>query len=101
MAEGLTAFCNQFDEALILQKDLCRMLGQTLHIYMYTDSKQISNAITKEKYTTEEKLMVDTAAISENYNNHEIKHGALIHSKENPADALTTSNDDSMIDDVM
>ena len=92
MAGETLAFVDAFDNAYILRNDLERMLGISMPLLMLTDSEQLFNVLTRARYTTEKRLMVDISATREAYSDHTITNIGLIHSDDNPADGLTKIN---------
>jgi hypothetical protein len=65
------------------------MLGQPVPLVMYTDSQALFNVLTRNKTTTERRLMVDVAVARQAYHNSIISNIGLIKSCCNPADGLT------------
>jgi hypothetical protein len=90
-AEAL-AFVAGVDFALLLKADLQELLGKAVPMLVLTDSEPLFNIITRERLTTEKRLMIDLAAIRESYRNLEISNIGLIASEFNIADALTKTH---------
>jgi hypothetical protein len=65
------------------------MLGQPVPLIMFTDSQALFNVLTRNKTTTERRLMVDVAAARKAYHSTIISNIGLIKSCHNPADGLT------------
>jgi hypothetical protein len=88
MAAETLAFSNAFDNAFIIKHDIERMIGP-VHLLMLTDSKALFDVLTRTRYTTERRLMVDIAAAREAYHEQIISNIGLIRSEFNIADGLT------------
>ena len=88
MAAETLAFSNAFDNVLIIKHDLERMIGP-VHLLMLTYSKALFDVLTRTRYTTERRLMVDIAAAREAYHEWIISNIGLIRSEFNIADGLT------------
>jgi len=89
MAAETLSFAHEFDYASLLKHDLERILHTRIPILMLMDSQALFDVLTRAKYTTEKRLMIDIAAACQAYNNRMIDNIALIRSEYNPADALT------------
>jgi hypothetical protein len=89
MAAETLAFVDAFDNAFILRHELSRMMGTNIPILMMTDSRALFDVITRARYTTERRLMVDIAAAREAYKERTMSNIGLIRSEFNPADGLT------------
>jgi hypothetical protein len=62
MAAETLPFSYAFDNAFIIIKhDIERMIGP-VHFLLLTDSKALFDVLTRTRYTTERRLMVDIAA---------------------------------------
>jgi hypothetical protein len=83
------AFVDGFDNAYLLRHELERMLGQPIPLIMFTDSQALFNVLTRNKTTTERRLMVDVAAAMQAYHSNKFSNVGLITSYHNPADGLT------------
>ena len=89
MAAETMAFADSFDSAFIIKHDIERALGRSLPLLMLTDSQALFDVLTRARYTTEKRLMIDIAAARQAYSSKEIDNIALIESQYNPADGLT------------
>ena len=89
MAAETLAFVEGFDNAYLILHDLERMLGKEIPLIMLTDCKLLFDAITRSRYTTERRLMVDIASAREAYQERTISNIGLILSEHNAADGLT------------
>ena len=89
MAAETLAFVDGFDNAYLIRHDLERMLGRDIPLLMLTDCKLLFDALTRARYTTERRLMVDIASAREAYLDRTISNVGLIRSEFNPADGLT------------
>jgi hypothetical protein len=67
MAAETLAFVDAFDKAFIIRRELSRMLSKDIPPLMMTDSRALLDVITRARYTTERRLMVDVAAAREAY----------------------------------
>lgn len=83
------AFMEAFDAVYSLKDDLAALLDRKLEIRMMTDSKQLFDAITRGRRTTERRLSIDITAARDAYQRFEIDTICLIAGEHNPADALS------------
>lgn len=88
MAGEVCVFIDGFDLGFTMTADLELLLKHRLNIYIFTDSKQLFDAITKGMHNMERRLMVDILAARQSYRCFEIKDVALIKGDVNAADAL-------------
>lgn len=95
------AFSDAFDNAFIILHDLEHMLGCTIPILMQTDSEKLFNVLTRAKYTTERRLMVDISAARGAHSDRLISNIGLIASAVNPADGLTKINGNGALQHLM
>jgi hypothetical protein len=65
MASETLAFAQGFDTAFLIRHDLENLLGKTIPLIMLTDSKALFDILTRNKSSTERRLMVDVAAVRE------------------------------------
>lgn len=89
MGGEVCAFVDAFDYAFMMMKDLNTMLGKVIPIFMFTDSKQLFDALTKGKRTTEKRLMIDILSARQSYKRFEISAIGLVTGLSNPADGLS------------
>jgi hypothetical protein len=89
MAGETLAFADGFDNAFLLRHELESMLGQPVPLIMFTESQALFNVVTRNKTTTERRLMVDVAAARQAYHSMIISNIGLIKPCYNPADELT------------
>ena len=89
MAGEKLAFVDGFDCALLLRHDLMRLFARELPILVFTDSQIIFDVLTRSRYTTEKRLMIDISSAREAYREKKIANVALIHSDYNYAESLT------------
>jgi hypothetical protein len=90
MAAKTLAFSNAFYNAFIIKHDIERMIVP-VHLPMLTDSKALFDVLTRTRYTTERRLMVDIAAARESYRERILSNIGLIRSEFNIADGLIRS----------
>ncbi|CDF38174.1 unnamed protein product [Chondrus crispus] len=83
------AFVDAFDCSFLLRHDISRMLGRHIPLIMLTDSKILFDVLTRSRYTSERRLMVDISASRQAYREGSISDVALIPSEDNVADAFT------------
>jgi len=95
------ALTDGFDAAYVLRHDLQRMINVKVPILAFTDSEILFDIITRNKMTTEKRLMIDIKAIRESYNERELSNIALIASEDNPADAMTKMKSNSSLLSLM
>lgn len=62
------------------------ILGQTLPLMMFINSKQLFDVITRATDTSEKRLTIDISAGKKSYNNSEIWNVRLVNGEENPND---------------
>lgn len=86
-----------FDHAFSIARDLEAMLGKAMLVYLYTDSKQLFDALTKGKQTTERRLMIEIMAARQAYRRFEIAAIGLVRGEDNPADGLSKVNDNGAL----
>jgi hypothetical protein len=67
MAAETLAFVDAFDNSFILRHELARMVGMDLPLLMMMDIRALFDVITRARYATEWRLMVDIAASREAY----------------------------------
>jgi hypothetical protein len=65
------------------------MIGTNLPIIMMTDSRALFYVITRSRYTTERRLIVDITTAREAHKERPMSNIGLIRSEFNPADGLT------------
>lgn len=82
-------FMDTFGAAYTLRTDIERVLGRKLEVHAYTDSRQLFDAITKEKHTLKKGLSIDIAASRDAYTKFKIDRIGLLRGKSNLADGLT------------
>lgn len=68
MAGETFAFASRYDNALLIKHDLEKVLGCNIAHIMCTNSKQLNDLLTRAKYTTERRMMIETAAARDTYN---------------------------------
>lgn len=101
MAAEVCAFMDAFDVGTVMARDLRSLLGKDIPINMFTDSKQLFDALTRGKQTTEKRLMIDIASAREAYKRFEIQAVGLVRGDQNPADGLTKENDNGALDALL
>ena len=85
VAQHLSMALNVF----LIKHEVQRLLGRDIPVTMLTDCQLLFDALTRSRYTTERRLMVNIAAAREAYSNGLIFNIGLIRSEHNPADSLT------------
>jgi hypothetical protein len=74
------------------------MVGRDLPLLMMTDGRALFDVITRSRYTTERRLMIEIAAALEAYNDRTMCNIGLIRSGFNPANGLKmVSQKDAML----
>lgn len=101
MAGEVLAFVDYFHAGYDLQQDLRTSYGKDVSIKMFTNSKQIYDAITKGKRTTDMSKMLDLMAMREAYQRFEIHSVCFIKGVDNPADSLTKSKYNGRLNSIM
>ena len=89
MAAELLALVHGFDIAYVLQQMLQDILGKSIPIDGYLDSRTVFNVIAKNGPTLEKRLQIDAFALRESHSKGELRSLAWIDGKENAADGLT------------
>ena len=97
MAGETLAFIDAFDNAFLIRHDLENMLRTHIRIIMMTDCIQLFHVITRDRYTSERRLMIEISAIREAYSDRMLSNIALIRSEFNPSDSLTKLNGNSAV----
>lgn len=97
MAGEASAFIDGFDHAFLISRDLDMLLSKRLSISMYTDSKQLFDAMTRGKHTSERRLMIEIMAVRQAYRKLEIAGVALVSGDTNPAEGLSKINDNGSL----
>lgn len=82
------ALADAFDNLFMVKYELQRMLGNDVPLLMLTDSKISFDIITRNRYTTETRLMIDVAVLRQAYNSGHIANNWLIKQDYNATDAL-------------
>lgn len=80
---------NSFDNVHTLRYDMIKLLEASWVYQRYTILYQLFGAISKRKWTIEEPLAVNIAALRKAHNNFEILHIGLINEHEKPANGLS------------
>lgn len=66
LPEKNNCFCSDaFDDAFILKYDLRRILNRPVPLSTMTDSKLLFDAIAENRFTTDNRLIVDVGAVRE------------------------------------
>lgn len=89
MAAELLALVHGFDHAYVVQFTLKELLGSTVQIDAYVDSRTTFNCVGKNANTLEKRLLIDAAALRQSVRRGEIRKIGWIPGLSNPADALT------------
>ena len=89
MAGEALVFVDRLDCALLLRHERMSLLGRKLPILMLKDSEIHFDVLTRSRYTTEKRLMIDISSAREAYREKKIAKGVLIHSDYNYADSPT------------
>lgn len=97
MGEEVAAFMEGFDNAFSISRDLEAMLGHDVLVHMYTDSKQRFDALTREKYTTERRLMTEIVAARQEYHRLEIAATGPNRREDNPANGFNNVEDNGAL----
>lgn len=101
MAGEVCAFMDAFDVSFMVSSDISNLLGITIPVFMFTDSKQLFDSVTKGKRTTEKRLMIDISAARESYKRFEIEAIGLIKGSDNPADDLSKINGNGALKQIL
>lgn len=98
MAAEVYSFMNAFDAMAVVVSDYLLLLKKSVLVYIFTDSKQIFDAITRGKRTTKKRLMIDIKCAREAYKKFEVSAIGLVRRELNLADGLTKENDNGVLD---
>jgi len=82
------AFADAFDRACMIQREFQNMLGKSIPLTMFTDSKSLFDVITKCSITTEKRLMIDIKSVREAYDRQEGSDVGFLRSEFNAADTF-------------
>lgn len=63
----VNSFMNSFDMDCVIRRDLTMFLDMSIYIGMMTDSKQLFDAVTCCKRTTERRLTIDLTTARQSY----------------------------------
>lgn len=86
---------NQIIETLNL---VTKSVISKIPLILCTDSYSLYEAITKFGTTTEKRLIIDIMAVRESYERKEITEIRWINGEDSPADAMTKSNPNKMLE---
>lgn len=87
---------------IYLKRNIKRMLlERKVRIRAFLDSKSLFDVITRNKKTTEKRLMVDVIAMREVYVKMEIDDMRWIRSERNPSDALNQVKDNLILNHII
>lgn len=92
MGAEVCAFIDAFDKSFMMSADLSELLSTSLRIMIYTDSKQLFDAMTKGRRTTEKRLATEISAARQSYRRFEIHAVGLVRGENNPAEGLSKLN---------
>lgn len=101
MAAEVCALLDAYNTAIVITKDLHKLLEPGIRLIMFTDSKQVFDALSRGKRTTERKLMLDIPIVREAYNQFENYGFGLIRGDQNPSHALTKGNNNGALDKLL
>lgn len=77
------------------------ILGISVPLHIYTDSKSLFDEITKCSHTAEKWLMIDIKAVRNAFKAHAITNIAFVRSENNPADSFTKLTASSALKKVL
>ncbi len=89
LAAEVYAFSACYDYAYTFAHDLSIILGKTVPVQLFTDSKSIFDIITKLSTVSEKRLLIDISALRQAYTSGEIQNNGHISSEYNIAGPLT------------
>ena len=89
MAGEVIAFSDLFDMGAVLAAELGIMIGCTVPVQLFTDSKSLFDVISKGFRTSEKRMMLDIAAAREGFREKVISGIGFVRSSCNVADGLT------------
>lgn len=88
MAAEVHALIHAVDVVTLIGDALNELLGRTIALEAYVDSRSLFKVVTKNRNTAERRLQNDMFALRDSYQTGELKSIGWIQGKENPADAL-------------
>lgn len=100
MAAEVYAFVEAFDAAHLRATNMQRTYVKKFQLFMYTDSLQLSDSITRGRRTNERRLMIDILATRQSYKRYEISGVGYISGVNNPADGLTKLGHNKVLEEV-
>ena len=86
------AFTDLFDDAFSIRSQIEHALRRCLALHLLTDSISLFDIISKGSRTREKRIMLDTYATRESYENQETSNIGFVRSNHNLADGLTKPN---------
>ena len=89
MAAELHALVYGFDQAFVVREVFEEVLGKSIPIDGYIDSRTVFNVVAKSSATLEKRLQIDAHALRESHEKGELRYLAWIPSKQKLADGLT------------
>lgn len=89
LAAEVHALAERVDAAIMIQHDLCELIGQKVIIRVLTDTKSLYDVLSKGSTMTGKRLMIDVKASKEAYDNYVINELGWIRRQYNLSDALT------------
>lgn len=95
------ALLDAFDAAFAVSADLKMALGRELYIAMFTDSKQLFDALVRGKRTTERRLMIEIHSVRQSYQSFEISRIGLVRGTDNPADGVSKIGHNGALDRLL
>lgn len=96
MAAEVYALVEAFDAAYVIASDLQAIHNTVVPIDLFTDSKQVFDAVTKDRKTAKKRLMIDILATREAYRRFEIRGIGIVSGEDSPADGLSKAKDNGM-----
>lgn len=101
MGAEVYALMDAFDSAFMLWNDLEAVMGQMVHIMMMKDYRQLFDAETCCRRTTERRLGTDISAARQSYRRYEMTTIVFVSGGDNPADGLTKANGNESLSRIM
>lgn len=85
----MNAFVDAFDFAFTIKHEVEIIMGQTVPLKMFTDSKCLFAVITKSFTTAKKRLMIDICTVREEYQDNDIRDVGFVGSDDTSADVPT------------
>lgn len=97
MVGGAYAFIEVLDTSFVVKKAISSLLNMEILIFMFTDSKQLLDAMTKWERTIDKREIIDTLAARQSYKSFGISRVGFTSGEGSPADGMTKPKGNDML----